>query len=464
VPKVCEVGGKQGLDFILPRNLDENVEAIMIDEFNRSPKIVRNAILELQQFKSINGRKFPKLKIVWAAINPPKDEADEDSADYDVEELDPAQMDRFQVIVELPNVPDKKYFKDKFGDYHGDCLVNWWKEQSKESKKILSPRRLEYVGNFFKQGGDITDLLPISANASALIKTLSVSKEDVLLDKIFNNPDDTAFKTFLSDDKNYLKYRGRLNTPKYWPYFKYLKPEHICENIKTNQHFQNYAIYNYLNGNEVYTSAIEEVSKGTKNNLLLKVCKTLEIQKVDTSNALITAGMSNTLNKADRYGKNPDTFSSHRSIQHIEGLLGGNRLDISLVWSNCSTQDYRTIFPVIADCYNTVPDNKYKILTSIVFAMLESCQTNTLKTDPYFFKTFHNIILRSRTILTPQEWQLCQATIDRNSKKFPSQGYIDNITTIVHGTTTTTGDTIVTKDFENKIESAFALLELAQSV
>ena len=44
-----------------------------MDEFSRAHKKVRNAVMELIQFKSINGRKFKNLKIVWAAINPDDD-------------------------------------------------------------------------------------------------------------------------------------------------------------------------------------------------------------------------------------------------------------------------------------------------------------------------------------------------------------------------------------------------------
>ena len=81
------------LEFIRPKSLDE-YDAIFFDELNRAPDKVLNAIMELIQFKSINGRKFPKLRVVWAAINPP-DEEDT----YKVNTLDPAQLDRFQVQI-----------------------------------------------------------------------------------------------------------------------------------------------------------------------------------------------------------------------------------------------------------------------------------------------------------------------------------------------------------------------------
>ena len=71
VTKEIKKGNDYVLSFVLPEKMaDENVEAIFIDEYNRSHKKIRNATMELVQFKSINGRKFPNLKVVWAAINP----------------------------------------------------------------------------------------------------------------------------------------------------------------------------------------------------------------------------------------------------------------------------------------------------------------------------------------------------------------------------------------------------------
>jgi hypothetical protein len=210
--------GTEKMEFILPENLDNDVEAIFVDELNRTNKIVRNALLELQQFKSINGRKFPKLRMVWGAVNPPKNEEDADSVDYDVDELDPAQLDRFHVIIELPNEPDTKYFRSKFGNYHGKILVDWWHEQPKDALKILSPRRLDYVGECFRKGLDIKYLLPISANAKELVKKLALDESQELINVLLANPNDADMQVFLEDDKNALKYKTTLKDEKYWRY------------------------------------------------------------------------------------------------------------------------------------------------------------------------------------------------------------------------------------------------------
>jgi hypothetical protein len=115
IPK-AKIGadGKEKMEFILPENLDDDVEAIFCDEWNRTNKVVRNALLELQQFKSINGRKFPKLKMVWGAVNPPKGE-DDDSSDYDVDELDPLSPQETKMApIHANNAIKKIFFMCKF--------------------------------------------------------------------------------------------------------------------------------------------------------------------------------------------------------------------------------------------------------------------------------------------------------------------------------------------------------------
>ena len=92
--KVTNEDGEDHLEYIRPEYMNDKLEAIFMDEYNRTNPKVRNALMELIQFKSINGRKFPNLKVVWAACNPPSD----DDFNYDVEEVDEAQGDRFQII------------------------------------------------------------------------------------------------------------------------------------------------------------------------------------------------------------------------------------------------------------------------------------------------------------------------------------------------------------------------------
>jgi hypothetical protein len=172
VPK--EVQGEDGssyLDLIQRKEFqDDTIEALFFDEFNRAPDKVRNAVMELIQFKAINGRPLTNLKCVWAAINP----YDENET-YDVEELDPAQEDRFQIQIELPNEPNKRYFQEKYGARMGTRAVEWWIYLPDNLKRLVSPRRLDYAIDVYTNGGDLEDVL----NSEVRPKTLRRKIESI---------------------------------------------------------------------------------------------------------------------------------------------------------------------------------------------------------------------------------------------------------------------------------------------
>lgn len=157
VPKERKDGDLSYLDFVLPKDFaDDSVEALFFDEFNRAPKKVRNAVMELLQFKSINGRVFPNLKVVWTAINPPED----DDLDFDVEPLDPAQEDRFQIQIEIPYRPSLAYFQKTYGHKQGKAACDWWDGLSEDLKNFISPRRLDYALDHFQNYGNLRHVFP----------------------------------------------------------------------------------------------------------------------------------------------------------------------------------------------------------------------------------------------------------------------------------------------------------------
>lgn len=197
IPKETGSENSKFLDFVRPKDfaLDE-VEAIFLDEYNRSHKKVRNAVMELIQFKSINGHKFKNLKIVWAAINPPSE------GEYDVENLDPAQKDRFHIHVQTPYEPDLVYFSNKFGE-NGKVAVEWWGNLSQSLKNLVSPRRLDYALDVFEKGGDIRYVLDISTNPSKLASMLSSGSVIEQMEKIYKKKDATLGKKFIRIENNY---------------------------------------------------------------------------------------------------------------------------------------------------------------------------------------------------------------------------------------------------------------------
>jgi hypothetical protein len=153
--------------------------------------------MELLQFKSINGKPFKNLRMIWAAINP--DDGDET---YDVEALDPAQLDRFHVHVDVPYKPDTTYFKNKFGE-RGVTAVAWWTALSTENKKLVTPRRLEYAVDQFERNGDVRDILPNQVNTSDLISQLGAGSYRKRLETLFTSQDKAKAIAELNNENFY---------------------------------------------------------------------------------------------------------------------------------------------------------------------------------------------------------------------------------------------------------------------
>jgi len=200
--------GESYLSLVKPRAFQRGeVEAIFMDEFNRSHKKIRNAVMELLQFKSINDDKLPNLRVVWAAINP-----DDEDGTYDVESIDPAQLDRFHIHVHLPYTPSKQYFFNRFGSSVAETALNWWNSLPTEHKNKVSPRRLDYALQIWKIQGSLEDVLPEGSNIrklrDALKRTPLIEELNTLYQnfKDSENPEEEVkpkIIKFLEDENNY---------------------------------------------------------------------------------------------------------------------------------------------------------------------------------------------------------------------------------------------------------------------
>lgn len=198
VPREMKDGDKTYLDLIRPKDFaNDEVEAIFLDEYNRAHKKVRNAVMELIQFKSINGHKFPNLKVVWAAINP-------DDGNYDTEGMDAAQKDRFHVQIVVPYLPDRNYFANKYGADWSEAACSWWEQLSQEVQKEVSPRRLDYALQILKLGGNIRGtVLPEKSGVTKLLQSLQDGPTERKFNEIFDKKDSAEMKKFLANENNY---------------------------------------------------------------------------------------------------------------------------------------------------------------------------------------------------------------------------------------------------------------------
>jgi hypothetical protein len=160
IPVPVDVDGRKVLKYIRPVEVDD-AEIVFFDELNRSHPKTQNAVLELIQFKSINGVKLPRLRMVWAAINPPDDV-------YQVTELDPALKDRFGVHLSVPAKPSVEYYRidARLPAHVARALVTWWeRDLNDELKRTISPRRLEYIGQNYVAGVGIERGIPHGVRA-----------------------------------------------------------------------------------------------------------------------------------------------------------------------------------------------------------------------------------------------------------------------------------------------------------
>lgn len=189
-----------------------SVKAMFFDELNRAHKKVRNAVMELIQFHSINGLDMPNLKCIWGAINP----EDNDKLSYDVDVLDPAQKDRFHIFVDVEYKPSLPYLKNKFGESLANAANDWWNALPEDVKLKVSPRRLDYALDVFNDGGDIRYVLPKESHIPKLIDALMNGSpvrvfENLVREIEKGNP--TAkndLKSFLKKDNNYRAVEERI--------------------------------------------------------------------------------------------------------------------------------------------------------------------------------------------------------------------------------------------------------------
>jgi len=175
---------KRLVEFIHDSDLD-NYDVFFIDEINRpSHSKVLNGLLELIQFGSVQGRKFKRLKMCWAAMNPP-------NQNYNVDDLDPTLLDRFHNYFDLPSVYSVAFFETRFDKFIGRTLVEWALELSDDKRKVITPRRLEYIGETIMLFNNDSEM----AASSVMSGTLALQDFKILTTKLapaFGNLDNTA--------------------------------------------------------------------------------------------------------------------------------------------------------------------------------------------------------------------------------------------------------------------------------
>jgi len=129
--------GEQYLKMVRPHDVDE-ADLIFFDELNRADAKTLNAVFEIIQFRSINGDPLPNLKACWGAINPPDE-------DYDVDRLDAALLDRFDLYINIDPKPSVSYMSQFIAPQYAQVLSRWWNDHYIDIRKGVRDAKIDYI-------------------------------------------------------------------------------------------------------------------------------------------------------------------------------------------------------------------------------------------------------------------------------------------------------------------------------
>lgn len=270
---VTRTDGKEVLRMVPPEDFaDDKYDAIFIDELNRAPPKVLDALMELIQFKTINGKPY-NIKMIWAAINPHS----EDNNDYHVEPLDKALKDRFQIQIKIPYKVDEKFFYKEHGEV-GSIFCDWWNNQPKDVQKEISPRRLFESIDFYMSGGDLEDIikygniekLKTDVKNASLLKLMNDEFNAKKIEKsahfLKGNYSAQIEKFLLRNQETFNFFMPFMNqewiSQKFYQTQNNTISKYILENAKNTESV------NHQKSKEIVTSILESATKAfIKNNL-----------------------------------------------------------------------------------------------------------------------------------------------------------------------------------------------------
>lgn len=355
VPK--EMNDEKGpfLELVRPKEFrDDEIQALFLDEFNRSHKKVRNAVMELIQFKSINGRVFPNLKIIWAAINPEDDE----TANYDVDPLDCAQKDRFHIQIEIPYKIEKSYFVSKFGKDISNAAISWWDKLDVKVRHSVSPRRVDVALDVWKNGGELDLVLPVEANYKALLHNLEKEIPVQQFKKLLKEGDKAKIKEFMDQQNNYYYIEDDIcNSPA--ECLDLISEEKILKLVVANKKISSYVFDNAGK----YMDVIKSLAATTKSSTLKKLADKAitEFTKKPTvkmSKLTGTAANSKEFVKiADCLSKVVEAKFSHKLISQLSALPMQRLVKEETAAVVSSERTYTG--SRMEECFNNYTDTRY---------------------------------------------------------------------------------------------------------
>ena len=337
IPRIIEKDGMHILELIQREYFaDGSLQAIFIDELNRAPKKVRNALMELIQFKTINGKPLPNLKVVWAAIN--------DNTDtYDIEDLDPALRDRFPIKRKISYDLCPVFFKNRYGLSTAKNIFKWWYSIPADIRNpYVSPRLLTHAIDFWIEGGKISDVLSEQQeklNLSYLLELLNTEPIEDVIQKLVDENDVSKIKAFINNDNNFKDSIEFIKSEK--PLQSIFLPKLSNEKLASNMLDKVIADHVLSNYDSVkhYKDIVDSIIKTNSNATLSNSCKKYLVKNnlLDTSISTIVNGQ---VNEEVRFYHMESKESLSKTLTNIEKGYDLNNLTFSQrekIWSTLLT-------------------------------------------------------------------------------------------------------------------------------
>ncbi len=240
--RVKDENGDYYMSLVLPKLLrDGKIKHIIFDELNRAPDAVINGVMELIQFKSINGHRFENLRSVSAMVNPTEEDDDtESNLIYSVNQLDPAHKDRFQIHLEAEYAADTEFFKEVYG-HTGEAAAMQWNKLSDKNKSLFSPRRLEAAVQLFIKGINFEHCtIPAQVNPVLFREAMEGASRKQQLEELLKEGDDSAIFEFMNNDSNYYHITSMIEAAP-TKLLHHLSDERISSMIKNHKSMFDYA-------------------------------------------------------------------------------------------------------------------------------------------------------------------------------------------------------------------------------
>ena len=373
--------GKSTIELIRPAAIaNDEIEAIFFDELNRSPKKIRNAVMELIQFKSINGHKLNNLKVIWAAINP--DKTDDEDHTFDVEKLDPAQKDRFQVYIELPFKLDIAYFSNKYTPVIANVANEWWSKIDKKIQRDISPRRVDYALDLYFKGGDIRDVLPKQSNVGSFVSALKAAPLRQSMEAIVKTKNKEEAMKIISNENSFYSAKDILKSdPSMREFFM---PLFNSEQLATELVKPDKATFDCIAANiKSYKDILEEIAAGDA-----------ELPASKTAKRLLDGKSSLSMKDIKMTKSNTDINTEHNYVRAIIETIDINPYQVKdwyrvlVELSPFAHTTQTNIFEVFKKTCSLLIDSKLKLAKDARLSMIKVMNGCVLSLPNYDWSNF----------------------------------------------------------------------------